>query len=102
MEQLNDKIDRILSIPPYSQPPEEREAGLLELLKEELDYACQRHAGYQNYIHHWPVDYRTAVKVADLPFLPVGILKADPPLSLVSPNEVKRTLTSSATTSQLP
>jgi hypothetical protein len=102
MEQLSDKIDRILSIPPYSQPPEEREAGLLELLKEELDYACQRHAGYENYIQHWPVDYRTASKLADLPFLPVGVLKADPPLSFISPDEVKRTLTSSATTSQLP
>lgn len=102
MEQLSDKIDRILSIPPYSQSPDEREAGLLELLKEELEYACQRHAGYQNYIQHWPVDYRTAGKVADLPFLPVGILKANPPLSFISPDEVKRTLTSSATTSQLP
>jgi hypothetical protein len=102
MEQLNDKIDKILSIPPYSQPPDEREAGLLELLKEELEYACGRHAGYENYIHHWPVDYRSAGKVADLPFLPVGILKANPPLSFVSPDEIKRTLTSSATTSQLP
>jgi len=102
MEQLSDKIDRILSIPPYSQPPDEREAGLLELLKEELEYACRRHAGYENYIRHWPVDYRSAGKVADLPFLPVGILKANPPLSFVSPDEIKRTLTSSATTSQLP
>ena len=102
MEQLNDKIDRVLSIPPYSQSPDEREAGLLELLREELDYACRRHAGYENYIQHWPVEYRSASKVADLPFLPVGILKANPPLSFVSPDEVKRTLTSSATTSQLP
>jgi hypothetical protein len=102
MELLNEKIDRILSIPPYSQPPLEREAGLLELLREELEYACSRHAGYENYIRHWPVDYRTAARVADLPFLPVGILKANPPLSFIRPDEVKRTLTSSATTSQLP
>jgi hypothetical protein len=32
----------------------------------------------------------------------VGILKADPPLSFVGPGEIKRILTSSATTSQLP
>jgi hypothetical protein len=102
MENLNDKIDRMLSIPPYSQPPEEREAGLLALLQEELEYGGQRLAGYENYIQHWPVDYRAAKKVADLPFLPVGILKANPPLSFISPDEVKRTLTSSATTSQLP
>ncbi len=102
MEQLSDKIDRMLSILPYSQPPDARESGLLELLKEELEYASQRHAGYKNYIQHWPVDYRSAGHVADLPFLPVGILKANPPLCFVSPDEVKRTLTSSATTSQLP
>jgi hypothetical protein len=102
LEQLDEKIDRILSIHPYSQPPAEREAGLLELLKEELEYACRRHAGYENYIQHWPVDYRSASRIADLPFLPVGILKANPPLSFVSPDKVKRTLTSSATTSQQP
>lgn len=102
MEQLNDNIDAILSMPPYGQPPAEREAGLLALLKEELEFACRRHAGYENYVRHWPVDYRTADRVADLPFLPVGILKANPPLSFIAPDEVKRTLTSSATTSQLP
>jgi hypothetical protein len=99
---FEDKIDRLLSMPPYGQPPEERQAGLLEVLKEELDYACHRHAGYKNYIQHWPWNYRSAVRVADLPFLPVGILKANPPLSLVDHGEVKRTLTSSATTSQVP
>ena len=102
MQQLAEKIDRVLSMAPYRQPPEERQAGLLEVLKEELDYACQRHAGYKNYVQHWPVDYRSAGRIADLPFLPVGILKANPPLSFVSPDEIKRTLTSSATTSQSP
>jgi hypothetical protein len=102
MHPFEDRIDRLLSMPPYGQPPEERQAGLLEILKEELDYACQRHAGYKNYVRHWPKDYRSAAQVADLPFLPVGILKANPPLSFVSPGEIKRTLTSSATTSQVP
>jgi len=102
MHPFEDRIDRLLSMPPYGQPPEERQAGLLEILKEGLDYACQRHAGYKNYVRHWPKDYRSAAQVADLPFLPVGILKANPPLSFVSPGEIKRTLTSSATTSQVP
>jgi Acyl-protein synthetase, LuxE len=102
MQSFEEKIDRLLSLPPYDQPPEERQAGLLEILKEELDYACQRHAGYKNYIQNWPTDYRSAARVADLPFLPVGILKADPPLSFVDRDEIKRTLTSSATTSQTP
>jgi acyl-protein synthetase LuxE len=102
MQTLADKIDRLLAMPPYAQPPEERQASLLDALKEELDYASQRHSGYSNYIKHWPSDYRSATRVADLPYLPVRILKANPPLSLVSNDEVKRTLTSSATTSQMP
>ncbi len=102
MQPFEDKIDRLLSTPPYGQHPEERQAGLLEILKDELDYACQRHSGYKNFIEHWPRDYRSAVRVADLPFLPVGVLKANPPLSFVNPDEIKRTLTSSATTSQVP
>jgi hypothetical protein len=102
MQQLDDKIARVLAMPPYCLPPAERQAGLLEILKEELDYACQRHPGYKNYIQHWPLDYRSAGQVADLPFLPVGILKANPPLSFVGPDQIKKTLTSSATTSQFP
>jgi hypothetical protein len=102
MQPFADKIDHLLAIPPYAQAPEERQASLLEVLKEELDYACERHDGYKNYIEHWPIDYRSATRVADLPFLPVRILKANPPLSLVRNAEVKRTLTSSATTSQMP
>jgi hypothetical protein len=102
MQHFDDKIDRLLSMPPYYQSPEERQVDLLEILREELEYACQRHAGYRNYIQHWPVDYRSARQVVDLPFLPVGILKANPPLSFVGLDEVKRTLTSSATTSQSP
>ena len=102
MQQFEDKVESLLSTPPYGQPPEEKQGGLLEILKEELDYACQRHAGYKNYVQQWPLDYQSASQVADLPFLPVGILKANPPLSLVDLDEIKRTLTSSATTSQLP
>jgi len=48
------------------------------------------------------VTFRSAQRVADLPFLPVGVFKADPPLALVPHSEVTRTLTSSATTGQVP
>jgi len=102
MQPFEDKIDRLLSMPLYTQPPEERQAGLLEVLREELDYACARHSGYKNYVQHWPTGYRSVDRVSDLPFLPVGILKANPPLSLISSDEVIKTLTSSATTSQSP
>ena len=68
MQRLDEKIDQMLSIPPYWQSPDERQAGLLELLKEELEYACTRHAGYKNYVEHWPVDYRSVERVSDLPY----------------------------------
>lgn len=102
MQPFEEKIDHLLSMLPYSQPPEERQAGLLDILKDELDFACHRHAGYRNFVEQWPKDFRSATQVADLPFLPVGILKANPPLSFVESSEIKRTLTSSATTSQMP
>jgi len=102
MLQFEERIESLLSMPPYGQAPEEKEAALLGILKEELDYSRQRNASYKNYIDHWPVDYQSAGRLSDLPFLPVGLLKANPPLSLVSTDEVRRTLTSSATTSQQP
>ncbi len=103
MRQIGDHIDRVLLAgPPYSQPPDIKQAGLLEILKEELDYGCQRHAGYKNYIQQWPLDYRQAKYIFDLPFLPVGNLKVNPPVSFVARDQIKRIMTSSATTSQLP
>ena len=72
------------------------------MLKDELEYACERNPALQNYVRHWPVDFRLARRIADLPYLPVGLLKAQPPLSLVEPGEIKRTLTSSSTTGQMP
>jgi hypothetical protein len=102
MEALGERIDRLLVGPPYRMPPEERSLVLLEMLKDELEYACERNSGLQNYVRHWPIDFRLAGRIADLPYLPVGLLKANPPLSLVEPGEIKRTLTSSSTTGQQP
>jgi Acyl-protein synthetase, LuxE len=102
MQQLDAEIDRILAVPPYSMAPAEKQSVLVDVLREELNRGGQIHAGYKNYIDQWPVDYRSTNRVSELPYLPVGILKADPPLSFISSAEIKRTLTSSATTSQMP
>ena len=92
----------MLAIPPYSLPPEARQAALVELLKDELEYAANRNAALRNYLQHWPTDLHSAETVADLPYLPVGCLKGAVPFSLVEPSEIKRTLTSSSTTGQMP
>lgn len=102
MNQMGERIDRLLAMPPFGSSPEEREAAILPLLKDELENACSKSASYRNYVQHWPVQIRLATRVADLPYLPVGILKAQPPFALVAPHEIKRVLTSSSTTGQMP
>jgi len=100
--EIEQGIDRLLSESPYGLDSSERQNRLLSLFKIEIACACQSNALYANYVKHWPIPFHGAECVADLPFLPVGVFKADPPLSLISSGEVKRTLTSSATTGQVP
>lgn len=95
-------IESALTAPPYGLDPEQRQRSLLAVLKKELAYACERNARFRNYVQHWPMDFQTADTIADLPYLPVGTFKTNPPLALVAANEIKRTLTSSATTGQTP
>ena len=100
--ELEERITPLLAGAPYRLEPERHEATLLSLLKDELAYACQRSPQFRNYAERWPVDYRAAARLADLPYLPVGVFKANPPLALVERSEITRTLTSSATTGQVP
>jgi hypothetical protein len=102
MSTLEARIDELLAVPPYGLAPQDREPAFLALLKDELDYACSRNSKYQNYVRHWPIEARAALKVADLPYLPVALLKADPAFALVELREIKKTLTSSFTTGQMP
>jgi hypothetical protein len=102
LAEIEQGIESLLIQPPYALKAEQRQSGLLALLKQELAYACARNPQFRNYVEHWPIDFCAADRVADLPYLPVGVFKANPPLALVGPDHVKRTLTSSATTSQVP
>jgi len=95
-------IEGQLAAPLYGLDPKERHDSLLALLKKELAYACDRNPLFRNYVEHWPVHFHKADTLADLPYLPVGAFKSNPPLALVDTYEVKRTLTSSATTGQVP
>ncbi len=95
-------IESQLTAPLYGLDPKERHGSLLALLKKELAYACERNRGFRNYVEHWPVHFHAADTLADLPYVPVGAFKSNPPLALVDAIEIKRTLTSSATTGQVP
>jgi hypothetical protein len=99
---IEERINRLLGVAPYQQEPGPRAQTLLALLRDELTFACERNLGFRNYAEQWPVDFRAAQRLADLPYLPVGMFKADPPLALVETGAIIRTLKSSATTGQVP
>ncbi len=102
LAELEQSIGMLLDTPPYAMAAEQRHHALLALLKREIEYACERSPQFANYVRHWPVSVASAENIADLPYLPVSVFKANPPLSLVPTSEVKRTLTSSSTSGQVP
>jgi hypothetical protein len=102
LAELEQSIGTLLDTRPYAMAPGQRNERLLALFKRELEYACERSSRFSNYVRHWPVSLAAADKIADLPYLPVSVFKANPPLSLVPASEVKRTLRSSSTSGQVP
>jgi Acyl-protein synthetase, LuxE len=100
--EITRSVESLLTAPVYGLDPKERHRSLLAVLKNELSYACDRNARFRNYAEHWPVHFHKADTIADLPYLPVGAFKTNPPLVLGDASEIKRTLTSSATTGQVP
>lgn len=102
LAEIEQGIDALLAEAPYVTQPRPRRRALLALLKHELAYACEQNSRFRNYVKQWPADFQTAESIADLPYLPVGVFKANPPLALVRAEEIKRTLTSSSTTGQVP
>jgi phenylacetate-coenzyme A ligase PaaK-like adenylate-forming protein len=100
--ELEQAISTLLSASPYANDPRERQQALLSLFKTELEYACENSPQFANYVRHWPIPVSAAKTISDLPYLPVSAFKANPPLSLVAPSEIKRTLSSSSTSGQIP
>ena len=101
-EQVEEQIDALLTARPFSLEPAEHHARVLRVLQGELAYAAERNPRLRQYLEAWPRNYRAAESIADLPYLPVGAFKANPPLTLVDPETVIHTLASSATTGQTP
>jgi hypothetical protein len=78
---INRRLDRLLAGPAFKLEPRHHRAELLTLLQAELAYAADCNAHLRGYFEAWPIDYRTATRIADLPYLPVGVFKATPPAS---------------------
>jgi hypothetical protein len=102
LAEIDERIRPLLSGEPYQFEPDEHESRLLSLFKAELSFACDRNRPIRNFVEGSSADYRAANSIADLPFLPVGVFKMNPPLNLVEGSEITRTLASSATTGQVP
>src|SRR5580658_6971237 len=83
LQQIEERIGSLLVAEPYKIEARQHESTLLALLKDEMAYACERSRPFRNYMECWPMDYRLSSRVADLPFLPVGVFKINPPLALV-------------------
>lgn len=96
------QLETLLSAPPFASPPQVHHANLLGVLRAQLAYASERNPLFRAYLAAWPVDYRRAERIADLPYVPVGAFKSNPPLALVPQDQWVRTLASSATTGQTP
>ncbi len=96
------EIDALLGGPTFALAPAEHHSRLLAVLQGELSYAAERNLRLRQYLEAWPTDYRIAKSIADLPYLPVGSFKGNPPLTLVGPEHIIRTVSSSATTGQVP
>lgn len=102
LREIEEAVDTLLAQAPYATGCVQRQSTLLPLLKAELAYACERNSGFRNYIEQWPLDFRDMNQISDLPYLPVGLFKENPPLALVAADAIKRTLLSSSTTGQVP
>ncbi|HEY9278646.1 MAG TPA: acyl-protein synthetase [Eoetvoesiella sp.] len=102
LENLNARVDHLLSEGPYPEITPDLEKTSFELFRDHISHAANLNSGYANYVSHWPIPLGEAGRTADLPWLPVSVFKRDPPFSLIPPGQVLRTLLSSATTGQNP
>lgn len=102
MNTLDENIDAILAGPPYGLGKAEAAASVFDMLRELVIRAAGKSEAYANYVRHWPIQVEQAQYIEELPYIPVSVFKRNPPLALVPPDKIQRTLLSSATTSQEP
>lgn len=102
LAEIENEVSSLLAAPCYGLAPEQRNSALLSLWRKEIAYACQQSPRFRNYVEQWPIDFRTTEQISELPYLPAAVFKANPPLALVEAENIKRTLTSSSTTGQIP
>jgi len=86
----------------YGLDPKERRDSLLALLKKELAYACDRDLRFRTLRGTLACGFSYGTHTCRSAIPAVGAFKSNPPPGFGHANEVKRILTSSATTGQVP
>jgi hypothetical protein len=94
-------IENALELPVFGLNQDQREAHLFPVLKELTSYHVEASSEYAQIVRQMFPDWKTATRISDLPFLPVGIFKSKK-LTSVPDSEIFKTITSSGTTSSLP
>lgn len=92
-------FDELLALPQYSLPQPEKEEVLLKMLNDLTDHHRQHCSDFDKLTNVLHPGFTKADRMADLPFVPVGLFKSHL-LSSVPKEKHFKTLTSSGTTGQ--
>ena len=92
-------IERFGEIAPYSLNKEEKEAILLDELKERIHFHYDNCMKYKRYLDSIQFNIDMCKKVSDIPFIPVRVFK-EIELKSITDDEVFKVMTSSGTTNQ--
>lgn len=95
---LDAQIDAVVAGAPYADIGAQK----FDLMRGQVQRACERNPEYRNFVRNWPIPLDQARTIEDLPYMPVTLFKSDPPLTLVAADQIKRVMLSSSTTGQTP
>lgn len=98
---MNEIIDELIKIKPFSLEFEEKKSYFLKSISESIKFHYENCLDYQNYCKKKNFHPDNIVDISNIPFLPVDIFKKMTLLS-VPKSEIIKIIKSSATTNNLP
>ncbi len=99
---MTSATDDLLNLPPYGLAPEVKERALIAAVREQIEHHQEHCPPYARWLRGQGFDPHDPIhRLADVPWLPVGIFKRLY-LSSVPESQVVRVLASSGTSSQVP
>lgn len=95
-EEVFERVDALLADKPY------RAQHKLPIFKALIRNAARKNAQYRKYVEQWAIPIDEAEQLWQLPYLPVSLFKTDHVPVLAPPEQIFRTMLSSATTGTQP